>query len=135
MDIIRRQDAIDAIEAIEQVTWYHQNKNLEMVDGANDEEHQAWYMSQDVYNAIDNVPSVDEISSVAQDIAQIIINEMDMRRWLSESIKAERKKGKWIDRGYLKIGFKCSECDGYVLSGQENYCPWCGADMRGEKDG
>lgn len=51
-DIIKRQDAIDAIET---TTWYHQNKNLEMVEGANDEEHQAWYMSQDIGDIHDSI--------------------------------------------------------------------------------
>lgn len=44
----------------------------------------------------------------------------------------ERKKGKWIDRGYMKVGFHCSVCGGYAISGKDNFCPHCGADMRGE---
>lgn len=88
-DIIKRQDAIDAIET---TTWYHQNENLEMVSGANSTEHQAWYKAEDVFDAIANVPSTEDPSSVAQDISQIIVNEMDMRRWLISSLKAERKK-------------------------------------------
>jgi len=41
--------------------------------------------------------------------------------------------GEWIDRGYMKVGFHCSECGGYVVSGKENFCPNCGADMRATK--
>ena len=40
------------------------------------------------------------------------------------------KAGKWIDRGHMKVGFYCSECGEYVVSGKEKYCPDCGADMR-----
>lgn len=46
----------------------------------------------------------------------------------------ERKKGKWIKR---EIGWKCSNC---TLCTNDrgadsfNYCPNCGADMRGDRD-
>ena len=55
-DLIKKEDAIDAIECI---TWYHQNRNKDMVSGANSNEHQAWYKSQDVYEALESVPSAD----------------------------------------------------------------------------
>lgn len=52
------------------------------------------------------------------------------------------KKGKWIEVenkwGGLEI--RCSECgaqvprDGWGNAMQCNYCPNCGADMRGEED-
>lgn len=53
-DCISRQAAIDVIDLI---TWYHQNKSGEMVEGANSEEHQAWYKAEDVYKALNNLPS------------------------------------------------------------------------------
>ena len=55
-DLIKRSDAIDAIEC---VTWYHQNRNKDMVSGANSDEHQAWYKSQDIYEALENIQSAD----------------------------------------------------------------------------
>ena len=54
-DTVSRQAAIDAIDCVD---WYHQNKNGEMVHGANSKEHQAWYKSQDIYTAIEQLPSV-----------------------------------------------------------------------------
>lgn len=51
------------------------------------------------------------------------------------SVTPERKTGKWIDRGYMKVGYHCSECGGYVVSGKENFCPNCGEDMREGQDG
>ena len=48
------------------------------------------------------------------------------------SAQPERKKGKWLKRG-SRLCYKCSECDGFSIA-QENYCPNCGADMRGDKD-
>ena len=55
-DLISRQDAIEAIELVD---WYHQNSNKDMVHGANDDEHQAWYKAQDIYKALEAVPSAD----------------------------------------------------------------------------
>lgn len=49
---------------------------------------------------------------------------------LQPTIEAEPiKHGRWIDRGYMKVGFNCSVCGAYVISGKENYCPNCGAKM------
>jgi hypothetical protein len=56
-DLIRRSDAIEAIEVVD---WYHQNRNKDMVSGANSDEHQAWYKVDDVYKALEAVPSADK---------------------------------------------------------------------------
>ena len=53
-DLISSQAAIDTID---EVDWYHQNKNGVMVHGANSEEDQAWYKAQDIYDALERVPS------------------------------------------------------------------------------
>lgn len=51
----------------------------------------------------------------------------------------ERKKGHWINlddfRGrYNEYGYKCSEC-GEQCDYEENFCSYCGAQMReGEKE-
>ena len=55
-DLISRAEAIEAIEIVD---WYHQNSNKDMVHGANDDEHQAWYKAQDIYKALEAVPSAD----------------------------------------------------------------------------
>ena len=103
----------DAIKAIENTDWYHQNRNKDMVSGANSDEHQAWYKADDVYKALEAIPTI------------------------------EPKRGKWIedickyDRAYH---FKCSVCGEWNgLSVEEwnwkpNFCPNCGARMKGESD-
>lgn len=53
-DTISRQALLDTVDLL---NWYHQNKNGEMVHGANSDEHQAWYKAEDIYKAIESVPS------------------------------------------------------------------------------
>lgn len=57
-ELIEKQAAIDAIE---EVDWYHQNKNKDMVSGANSSEHQAWYKADDVYKTLESLPSTNAI--------------------------------------------------------------------------
>lgn len=49
----------------------------------------------------------------------------------------ERKKGEWIKMPYHVT--ECSECgfslEDWIQGAFYNYCPNCGADMRGEADG
>lgn len=52
-----------------------------------------------------------------------------------ESLPAiELKKGKWIKDNL--VGWKCSNCGEHIVLDIKygNYCPNCGADMRGERD-
>ena len=55
------------------------------------------------------------------------------------SAQPERKTGRWIpheDEDGEYYGDKCSECgEWYVMPyGKTNFCPNCGANMRGEQD-
>ena len=59
--------------------------------------------------------------------AEIVINELP-------SAQPERKKGKWMGKpiaGYSTV--RCSVCGDAFLenSGKWNFCPNCGADIRG----
>ena len=53
-DLVKRADVIDAVESTD---WYHQNRNGDMVSGANSDEHQAWYKADDIYRVLGEVPS------------------------------------------------------------------------------
>lgn len=55
-DLISRKDAIEAVDDID---WYHQNKNGEMVSGANPSDHQAWYKAEDIYSVLESLPSAE----------------------------------------------------------------------------
>ncbi len=102
-DTIYRQDAIDAIEDVD---WYHQNRfTKEMVHGSSSE-YESWYKVDDIYNAIDCVPSA----------------------------QPEQRKGEWVIYVISMLdgeGCKCSEC-GFEGVPYWDFCPNCGADMRGD---
>ena len=108
-DLISRQAAIDAIRA--STSKYTGFMEMEM------------YTDDDAVEAIINLPSA----------------------------QPERKTGKWIERkhGYWSFvndkgerdgwipSYECSECGSGGWRNPEvmNFCPSCGADMRGEHDG
>ena len=56
------------------------------------------------------------------------------------SAEPERKKGKWIydtervmGDGWTYSQYHCSECKYQQIGGAVNFCPNCGADMRGDR--
>lgn len=59
-DMISRTAILDAVDGVD---WYHQNQHGEMVLGASDKE-EAWYKAEDIYKAIESVPS----AQLAQDL-------------------------------------------------------------------
>lgn len=54
---------------------------------------------------------------------------------ISNLPSAERKKGEWILKPNIYGVAYCSECDYELHTDNTNFCPNCGADMRGEEDG
>ena len=110
-DLIRRSDAIEAIEVVD---WYHQNRNKDMVSGANSDEHQAWYKADDVYKALEAVPS------------------------------ADRPQGEWkpFDLTWGRSIWYCTACeestevpcDIWEHKPIYKYCPNCGARTKGADD-
>ena len=109
-DLIRRSDAIEAIELVD---WYHQNRNKDIVSGANSREHQAWYKAEDIYKALEAVPSADRPQG----------------KWIFKTIFPNDKRE--FPMGYLV----CSGCGSHHSNSTPcNYCDNCGARMKGADD-
>ena len=67
-----------------------------------------------------------------------VLTEVRDRLKALPSAQPERKKGKWkrkiVDNGF-NANWKCSGCGFEVmLESVYNFCPNCGADMRGEQN-
>lgn len=57
----------------------------------------------------------------------------ELERVVLEALRQERPKGRYIpDNRYQTLG-NCSLCNGDVTM-LDNFCPCCGADMRGEEE-
>lgn len=127
---LSRQGQLDGLislqaltDAIDKTTWYHQNRNKDMVSGANSAEHQAWFKVDDIYKAIECLSSAQPerntefVKLTVRDINgkpyySIIYledgNEIEgyssysldvvsdyLKRYFS-SAQTERQKGEWI---------------------------------------
>ena len=59
---------------------------------------------------------------------------LDIADYIEKHRQPERKTGRWID-GSIPTYAACSEC-GYQerYAYENNFCPHCGADMRGDKE-
>ena len=82
------------------------------------------------------IADCDETMKPRAEQALYTFNECIMRINSMPTVE-ERKKGKWIKQPYMNgtWGITCSNCMrlGMIGSGKGfNYCPHCGADMRGE---
>ena len=51
------------------------------------------------------------------------------------SAQPERIRGRWIEKPHVYGVAYCSLCDYELHTNDTNFCPNCGADMRGEQDG
>lgn len=65
-------------------------------------------------------------------MATLLMRSADTIEMLSKKVR-EPKNGKWIYqfRDSENEEYRCSECD-YPTMVKHNYCPNCGADMRGK---
>lgn len=60
-----------------------------------------------------------------------VLNPAHCKGFRNAAYVVERKRGRWIDiDGEV---FECDMCHGIRTGYKYNFCPDCGADMRGEK--
>lgn len=80
---------------------------------------------------IESIPSADVVDKADYDQLRDIFDKT------YESLQHKRERGEWqvtddTDEWYGHV-YKCSICGGEAIGGCYNFCPNCGADMRGER--
>ena len=142
-DLISRQVAIDAInKAFERVfAWDGTSplgdKVLENVPSAQPEPCEDAVSRKAVYDAMVEKGQ----RSRRYKLGEIWeLNGTEIREALDTvpSVTPKRKRGKWIDETFKPWGlvyhpYRCDQC-GEHSEADSNFCPNCGADMRGEQD-
>lgn len=95
-----------AIEAIDETCWYHQNKDKDMVGGANSAEHQPWFKSDDVYAALKSVPSAPRWIPVTERLPEIdedvLLCYIEYDRWHGQYVSVGQGKRftfEWVEEG------------------------------------
>ena len=148
-DMVSRQKAIEAVEKESQVDGaYGYMDTKSIVDLLNDlppaQPNLQPTCSQLATDTISRQAAIDALNKRFDDIPmeqtqEILLLRRDLRTL--PSAQPERKKGKWVgtefdgyaDGNPVYCEWKCSAC-GCVVEDEEpawNYCPNCGADMRG----
>ena len=81
-EYVSREELFDAIDA---TSWYHQNRNKDIVPGANSAEHQPWFKSQDIYDAIKSLHVIEVEPRVdVEEMRNAIDTLSDLRDSLDE---------------------------------------------------
>lgn len=134
-DCISRQAAIDALWEI---------RREEVINGRRFENHCSLSTAVDV---IRDLPSAQP--ELAQDLPNTCTDaisrqaaidatwfEIDRQTILNlPPAQPERIRGRWIEKPHVYGVAYCSLCDYELHTNDTNFCPNCGADMRGEQDG
>lgn len=87
--------------------------------------------------------AVDALDKRFDDVPmELTVEILQLRRDLRERIPSaepERKTGRWIPHpggkfvGFPYMHYECNQCRDFEPE-ERNFCPNCGADMRGEKN-
>lgn len=88
---------------------------------------------------IDNAPTINlavpiNIKNLTAEEKEALVKGFTRNELTTFELYDERPQGEWIFRQGVTCGgyYKCNKC-GEVERAEKNYCPNCGADMRGEK--
>lgn len=93
-------------------------------------------MSKDIIYREDAIKAINarsdwyQVTCNGKQIA-VMLMAKDVNEMLEKVPSADRPQGKWIDDGGIE---KCNQCGERKEFPHWNFCPNCGADMRGEDD-
>ena len=100
-EYVNRDELFDAIDV---TRWYHQNSNKDIVPGANSAEHQPWFKSQDIYNAIKSLDVIEvEPRADAEEMRNAIDTLSDLRDSLDELTSVFRNVVSDIDERIFSL--------------------------------
>lgn len=73
-----------------------------------------------------------DADALMQDIEKYHLSDGKFQHWVEvQPTIEERKTGKWIELDFTEAWeYKCDQC-GRLSDFKDNFCPNCGADMRG----
>ena len=109
-------DANALMDAIEVTDWYHISPKGYLQKGANSQIHTPLFKTDDIFQALKDAPTVDAVEVVHS-------------KW--DTVFYERN-GTLASYSHI-----CPECKYFYRDLRfkgHNYCPNCGADMRGETE-
>ena len=137
-DLIERQAAIDIFHAFAPgIPWDTLEKIFNEIPSAQPETSTDCISRQ---AAIDSIrKEYGGIKNANMD-GDFLADELEFILSKVPSAQPERKKGRWIKTGQSFVfpekfrNYSCSECGYDVDKTKLNYCPNCGAEMRGEQD-
>ena len=153
-DLIRRSDAIKAIASLHILA--DEEKIFKVY--ADNPHSMTTDFEKTLIDAINAIKSIPTIEPKAKVIAQVTFDEEKLREIVKEAVECfkeeyeitDRPQGEWIvhkERTGVNDGFidffpteyECSNCGlkqsmYFINSKPSNFCPNCGADMRGKDD-
>lgn len=82
------------------------------------------------------IDTLDTIASFLDPYGEEMISKYGVKIRLEflGPVKPEHKTGRWIQKHNIFGVAYCSECDYELHTNDTNFCPNCGADMRGKQD-
>jgi len=130
-DLIRRSDAIGAC-AYETIECYEARKAIRALPSA-DRPSEIIYGNE--HNCMMTI--FGECSYAETGCGDCAVVEK-----VRKALSADRPQGEWIyhrelmlDKEYYPSRFECDQCHHYVIAGNDrNFCPNCGARMKGADD-
>lgn len=100
-EYVNREELFDAIDV---TRWYHQNSNKDIVPGANSAEHQPWFKSQDIYDAIKSLDVIEvEPRADVEEMRNAIDTLSDLRDSLDELTSVFRNVVSDIDERIFSL--------------------------------